>query len=217
MTVQEIDGLADEIERSPYMATSNRFISKEQKARIVAALKAQPSEAAGEPAAVNAPHPPRMAAQGESEPNRETARPAGSPATSPPVDALAMAPADPAPASAEGWLRLQVSISAIKKWQRHWLLRQYGDDGHVLKRNLDLSEHIDRVLAASPLGQEWRDMRECLASIINWWEGLPNDLRQDVEGSGAEPGCIVRARRLWYAPRPAGAALTSAREPGGVK
>jgi hypothetical protein len=78
------------------------------------------------------------------------------------------------PLSAEEWLRLQVSITAIKQWQRHWLLRQYGDDGHVLKQNTELSEHIDRLLAAAPAsppaiaemicgacGQPWRDGLSC--------------------------------------------------------
>jgi hypothetical protein len=36
----------------------------------------------------------------------------------------------------------------------------------------------------------------CLASVVEWWESLPPRLRQDIEGSGAEPGCIAKARRL---------------------
>lgn len=36
----------------------------------------------------------------------------------------------------------------------------------------------------------------CLASIVEWWDELHPTLRQDIEGSGAEPGCIAKARRL---------------------
>lgn len=37
----------------------------------------------------------------------------------------------------------------------------------------------------------------CFGSIVMWWDGLPPNLRQDIEGSGAEPGCITKARRLF--------------------
>ena len=37
----------------------------------------------------------------------------------------------------------------------------------------------------------------CLGSIVQWWDGLPATLRQDIEGSGAEPGCIAKARRIF--------------------
>lgn len=33
-------------------------------------------------------------------------------------------------------------------------------------------------------------------SILDWWDDLPAKLRQDIEGSGNEPGCIGRARRF---------------------
>lgn len=42
---------------------------------------------------------------------------------------------------------LSKSVEAIQKWQRHWLLRQYGDNGQVLSENLELSGHLDRVLS----------------------------------------------------------------------
>jgi hypothetical protein len=35
---------------------------------------------------------------------------------------------------------------------------------------------------------------EALERIIEWWDGLPPRLRQDIEGSGNEPGCIAHAR-----------------------
>lgn len=41
---------------------------------------------------------------------------------------------------------LQESYTAIRKWQRHVLLREYGGDGHVLPENLALSQHIDRLI-----------------------------------------------------------------------
>lgn len=44
---------------------------------------------------------------------------------------------------------LETSIAAIRKWQRHWLLRQYGDNGLVLPENIELSEHIDRLIEAA--------------------------------------------------------------------
>ncbi len=44
---------------------------------------------------------------------------------------------------------LQTSIAALRKWQRQWLLRQYGEDGIVLRENVELSEHLDRLLNAA--------------------------------------------------------------------
>jgi hypothetical protein len=41
------------------------------------------------------------------------------------------------------------------------------------------------------------DDMTCLSEIVAWWDGLPPRLRQDIEGSGAEPGCIAKARRLF--------------------
>jgi len=41
---------------------------------------------------------------------------------------------------------LQASIDALRKWQRHSLLREYGEDGIVLSGNLVLSDHLNNVL-----------------------------------------------------------------------
>lgn len=30
--------------------------------------------------------------------------------------------------------------------------------------------------------------------VVEWWSGLPSNLRQDIEGSGYEPGAIARCR-----------------------
>lgn len=40
---------------------------------------------------------------------------------------------------------LEDSVKAIRKWQRHDLLRQFGENGQVLPENLELSGHIDRL------------------------------------------------------------------------
>lgn len=42
---------------------------------------------------------------------------------------------------------LQESFTAIRKWQRHILLREFGDNGQVPPTNLTLSKHIDNVLS----------------------------------------------------------------------
>lgn len=41
-----------------------------------------------------------------------------------------------------------------------------------------------------------------LGEIVSWWQSLPSRLRQDIEGSGAEPGAIAKARRLTTPPAP---------------
>jgi len=43
---------------------------------------------------------------------------------------------------------LEDSVKAVRTWQRHYLLREYGDNGHVLPENLELSGHIDRLISA---------------------------------------------------------------------
>jgi hypothetical protein len=45
---------------------------------------------------------------------------------------------------------IENSIDAVRKWQRHHLLRQYGEDGQVLPENIVLSGHIERIIAAIP-------------------------------------------------------------------
>jgi hypothetical protein len=55
-----------------------------------------------------------------------------------------------------GWQRHGEKIDnaalELRKWQRHVLLRTYGDNGQVLPENLAISEHLDTVLSA--LGSE---------------------------------------------------------------
>ena len=36
---------------------------------------------------------------------------------------------------------------------------------------------------------------DALRGIIEWWDNLPPNLRQDIEGSGREPAAIARARK----------------------
>lgn len=38
------------------------------------------------------------------------------------------------------------AVDEIRKWVRHSLLRQYGEDGHVLPENMELSEHLAALL-----------------------------------------------------------------------
>ena len=38
------------------------------------------------------------------------------------------------------------SVNKLRKWQRHWLLRQYGENGHVLPENIELSNALDIVI-----------------------------------------------------------------------
>lgn len=45
------------------------------------------------------------------------------------------------------------------------------------------------------------DLYRALRNVVEWWEGLPPTLRQDIEGSGFEPGCIAAARRLSQQPQ----------------
>lgn len=40
-------------------------------------------------------------------------------------------------------------------------------------------------------GVHWNALR----GIVEWWESLPPNLRQDIEGSGREPAAIVSARK----------------------
>lgn len=44
---------------------------------------------------------------------------------------------------------LEQSVKAIRQWQRHYLLREYGDNGQVLPENLKLSGHIDTLIEQS--------------------------------------------------------------------
>lgn len=43
-------------------------------------------------------------------------------------------------------------------------------------------------------------MREALVRVCRWWDELPANLRQDIEGSGAVPGAIAGARSALSAP-----------------
>ena len=46
---------------------------------------------------------------------------------------------------------LEAAYHYIRMWQRHHLLRQFGDDGLVLSENLSLSAHIDTLLQTTYL------------------------------------------------------------------
>lgn len=59
------------------------------------------------------------------------------------------------------------AVSDLRQWQRHYLLRQYGENGHVLPENLNLSRALDTVLSEvrpnAPLGDGAVPERE------TWW------------------------------------------------
>lgn len=51
------------------------------------------------------------------------------------------------------------AMDEIRKWIRHWLLRQYGENGHVLPENIKLSEHLAALLDYAERAREamlWR-------------------------------------------------------------
>lgn len=52
---------------------------------------------------------------------------------------------------------------------------------------------IDNALVAA---DRIAERTVALKNVVDWWDGLPATLRQDIEGSGAQPGCIAAARRL---------------------
>jgi hypothetical protein len=54
---------------------------------------------------------------------------------------------------------LEASVRAIRKWQRHHLLRQFGENGLVLPENMELSQHIDRLISAVIDEQSYADLR----------------------------------------------------------
>lgn len=41
---------------------------------------------------------------------------------------------------------------------------------------------------------ELKAMRNVLERVLIWWTALPPKLQQDIEGSGAVPGCIAAVR-----------------------
>ncbi len=52
-------------------------------------------------------------------------------------------------------------------------------------------DNAARLLRSSPaIG----GARAIYAYVVEWWDNLPSGLRQDIEGSGAEPGCIAACR-----------------------
>lgn len=43
---------------------------------------------------------------------------------------------------------LKLSVERVREWQRHYLLREYGDDGHVLPKNIEISDDLDAIMRA---------------------------------------------------------------------
>jgi len=46
--------------------------------------------------------------------------------------------------------------------------------------------------------QEAERLRFVVNKVLEWWDGLPPKLRQDIEGSGFDPGAIAPARSPAY-------------------
>lgn len=42
---------------------------------------------------------------------------------------------------------------------------------------------------------ELNRLRKVICDVVEWWYDLPPNLRQDIEGSGAIPGAIMRAQK----------------------
>lgn len=51
------------------------------------------------------------------------------------------------------------------------------------------------ALTREELIQAKERQRWALASIVDWWDGLSNDQRQDLELGGKAPACIQRAKK----------------------
>lgn len=44
---------------------------------------------------------------------------------------------------------VEEAVNELRRWQRHWLLRQFGENGHMLPENIRLSACLDTVIAGS--------------------------------------------------------------------
>lgn len=75
---------------------------------------------------------------------------------------------------------------------------QRANAEHVQQLKERTTERDYHMRVAEKLAEQVRAASECtsvLHRVVEWWDGLPPNLRQDIEGSGAEPGCIAAARR----------------------
>jgi hypothetical protein len=57
-------------------------------------------------------------------------------------------------------------IQALRTFQRHVLLREFGEDGHVLPENLEVSTAIDAVLAAAE--PDFVKIGLAITSALSW-------------------------------------------------
>jgi len=69
----------------------------------------------------------------------------------------------------------------LRKFQRHWLLRQYGVDGQVLPENLEVSAAIDDVLSALAAADE-------IVSLYNmaWRASIGTKKQLELEQAACE-------------------------------
>ena len=117
----------------------------------------------------------------------------------------------------QSWLRRACYAGAMRKQVRHRVMmrdkelrgtkgpaqtlgKKGSPEERLLKQKRLLLEaearKENRTMEHERQRSQWRVKTEALVEIVRWWDGLPPSLRQDIEGSGEEPGCIARARRL---------------------
>jgi hypothetical protein len=103
------------------------------------------------------------------------------------------------------------SIVAVREWQRHWLLRQFGEDGQVLPENLQLSTHIDRLI--SSVEQRSVAMTTTVKVHVN------GKYRATVRQDGGDPVIVEgnysggSGERSFHLPHPARATFEISEEP----
>jgi hypothetical protein len=61
----------------------------------------------------------------------------------------------------------------------------------------DIHELVEEIVGDAERRHHQRAVEywNALHAVMQWWEELPPNLRQDIEGSGREPWAIVKARR----------------------
>lgn len=62
-------------------------------------------------------------------------------------------------------MNVENEVKELRRWQRHWLLRQYGDNGQVLPENIKLSEALDAVLTELASMDRRAVIEACVAAL----------------------------------------------------
>lgn len=71
-------------------------------------------------------------------------------------------------------MNVENEVKELRRWQRHWLLRQYGDNGQVLPENIKLSEALDAVLTELASMDRRAVIEEC-ARVAEKCDGISRD------------------------------------------